>query len=228
LLEPEKNDTVPIRSSQATMTTAPLLKKQHTGGRPPRDAVDALDARLIECAARLFMERGYSGTAIEAVAAEAGIGKNTIYRRYATKTALFQAVVDQQIQRLLPAPDDITSGTLEAALRQLAVTLVKAALDPETTAFQRLIIAEAERFPEIAAICLERAFRPAIGMARAVLERSSGHSFADLEFAAEQFVAAVVYGPHLKALMGQREFTSTLQIARYAERTVDRFLRGWR
>ncbi len=227
MLEPEKNDTVPIRYSQATMTTSPALKKLHSGGRPTRDAVEALGARLTDCAARLFMERGYAGTAIEAVAAEAGVGKNTIYRRYATKADLFQAVVDEQILRLLRAPEDVASGTPERALRQLAVTLVKAALDPETTAFQRLIIAEAERFPEIAAICLDRAFRPAIAMARAVLERTSKPG-TDLDFAADQFVAAVVYGPHLQALMGRRQFASAEEIERYAERAVDLFVKGWR
>ena len=180
---------------------------------------------MIACAARLFMERGYAGVSIEAIAAAAGVGKNTIYRRYATKADLFQAVVDDQIRARLRAPEEIEDGDLESRLNRLAVLLVEAALNPETTAFQRLIIAEAERFPEIAAICLERAFRPAIALARSVLE-ASGHG--DPDFAAQQFVAAVVYGPHLDALMGRRSLNSDAEIARYARNAVTLFLMGWR
>jgi len=202
------------------------ITKKRSGGRPPRGALEELDARVIACAARLFTERGYAGVSIEAVANEAGVGKNTIYRRYATKTDLFQAVVDDQIRERLKTPEEIEDGDLESRLNRLAVLLVEAALNPETTAFQRLIIAEAERFPEIAAICLDRAFRPAIALAKLVLETDAGQ--VDPAFAAQQFVAAVVYGPHLDALMGRRSLNSDAEIARYAENAVTLFMKGWR
>jgi TetR/AcrR family transcriptional repressor of mexJK operon len=206
------------------------IRKSHSGGRPPRDAVEELAARVIACAARLFMERGYAGVSIEAVAAEAGVGKNTIYRRHATKADLFQAVVDEQIRVRLRAPDGIEAGDLAGSLRRLAILLVAAALNPETTALQRLMIAEAVRFPEIAAICLDRAFRPAIAMARSVLVQHAGPQAkpADLDFAAEQFVAAIVYGPHLHALLGRRDLTTAKAVESYADRAVAFFLGGWR
>ena len=206
------------------------IRKSHSGGRPPRDAALELAARVIACAGRLFMERGYAGVSIEAVAAEAGVGKNTIYRRHATKADLFQAVVDEQIRILLRAPDGIEAGDLAGSLRRLAILLVAAALTPETTALQRLMIAEAVRFPEIAAICLDRAFRPAIAMARSVLEQHAGNrpKLADLDFAAEQFVAAIVYGPHLHALLGRRDLTTAEAVGLYADRAVTLFLGGWR
>lgn len=207
------------------MPGSDITKKARSGGRPPRGALEELDARMIARAARLFMARGYAGVSIEAVASAAGVGKNTIYRRYATKAGLFQAVVDDQIRARLRAPEEIAEGDLESRLTQLAVLLVEAALNPETTAFQRLIIAEADRFPEIAAICLDRAFRPAIALARSVLEHEADRG--DLDFAAQQFVAAVVYGPHLDALMGRRSLHSDADIARYARDAVTLFLKGW-
>jgi AcrR family transcriptional regulator len=206
------------------------IRKSHSGGRPPRDAVEELAARVIACAARLFMERGYAGVSIEAVAAEAGVGKNTIYRRHTTKADLFQAVVDEQIRVRLRAPEGIAAGDLASSLRRLSILLVAAALNPETTALQRLMIAEAVRFPEIAAICLDRAFRPAIAMARSVLQQHAGNRAApaELDFAAEQFVAAIVYGPHLHALLGRRDLTTAEAVQQYADRAVTLFLGGWR
>jgi AcrR family transcriptional regulator len=201
-------------------------------GRPTRDAADRLSAHVVACAARLFLRNGYAGASIEAVAAEAGVGKNTIYRRYATKSDLFQAVVDHQMQIVLPPPDTAaaTDEDLTAGLRRIGALLVKAALNPETTALQRLIIAEAERFPELSAICLDRAFSPAIAIARVVLELHAAPETdaPRLDFAAEQFVANMVYGPHLHALMGHRALTSPEAIALYVDNALTLFLSGWR
>jgi AcrR family transcriptional regulator len=209
-------------------TLQPLRKN----GRPTRDAADRLTAHVVACAARLFLRNGYAGASIEALAAEAGVGKNTIYRRYATKSDLFQAVVDHQMQIVLPPPDTAAGADedLTAGLRRIAALLVKAALDPETTALQRLIIAETERFPELSAICLDRAFSPAIAIARAVLKGSAapGTDAKALDFAAEQFIANMVYGPHLHALMGHRALGSSDEIARYVDNALALFLNGWK
>jgi len=204
---------------------APLRKS----GRPSHAAAGRLTAHVVACAAELFMRLGYAGTAIEAVAAEAQVGKNTIYRRFATKSDLFEAVVEQLMRAVLPPLESIASGgDAPAALRRLGINLVEAALTPETTALQRLIIAEAERFPEIAAICIDRAYKPAIAMARAILVHAAPHPKTDeeLEFVAEQFVASVAYGPHLYALLGRRRFSSRQEIAAYVDRALGIFLEG--
>ncbi|HLG88117.1 MAG TPA: TetR/AcrR family transcriptional regulator [Alphaproteobacteria bacterium] len=200
-------------------------------GRPPRDEAEELTQHIVATAAALFIRGGYAGTSIEAVAQEAQVGKNTIYRRYSTKPDLFQAVVDREMEIVLPPIETIITGEDPTAiLRHLATTLVEAALRPETTALQRLVIAEAERFPEIAAICIARANEHAIAFARAVLERlrkDGVRASAELDFAAEQFVACVAYGPHIYALHGRRDLATRRQIARYVERVVALFMNGW-
>ena len=199
-------------------------------GRPTRQAADRLTEHIVACAAEQFMRHGYAGAAIEAVAAEAKVGKNTIYRRYPTKSDLFQAVVDLQMRAVLPPLERIAADDdPRDALRRLAISLVEAALKPETVALQRMIIAETDRFPEISAICIERAFAPAIAIARAVLERmGAGRAgAADPGFAAEQFVAGIAFGPHLYALLGRRDLTTREEIAQYVDRALGLFLGGW-
>ena len=51
------------------------------------------DARLLDVATTLFMERGFDGTSIDAVAEAAGISKPTVYARYRDKRDLFAAVL---------------------------------------------------------------------------------------------------------------------------------------
>jgi AcrR family transcriptional regulator len=68
-----------------------------TGLRPrvgrPRDP--ACDVAILQATLDLFAAEGYAAVSMEGVAARAGVGKATIYRRYATKAELVVAAVRQ-------------------------------------------------------------------------------------------------------------------------------------
>src|SRR5258707_6897101 len=68
------------------------------GGRPTREEAVRRDARLLEVATTLFMERGFDGTTIDAVAEAAGVSKPTVYARYRDKRDLFAAVLRGRIR----------------------------------------------------------------------------------------------------------------------------------
>jgi AcrR family transcriptional regulator len=53
----------------------------------------ATRARIIDAAGRLFVERGYAGTTIPDIAAEAGVAVETVYRSAAGKAGLLAAAV---------------------------------------------------------------------------------------------------------------------------------------
>ncbi|WP_326948821.1 TetR/AcrR family transcriptional regulator [Amycolatopsis sp. NBC_01307] len=67
----------------------------------PRDT--GLDLAILDATLRLLVEVGYDQLSIEAVAAEAGVGKPTIYRRYAGKAALVAAAVEHRAASAPPA-----------------------------------------------------------------------------------------------------------------------------
>ena len=54
----------------------------------------ATRAHLVDVATRLFAERGYDGTSIEAVLAEAGVSRGSLYHHFPGKDALFWAVLE--------------------------------------------------------------------------------------------------------------------------------------
>lgn len=64
-----------------------ILSKRAAQGRATR-------VQLIEVATRLFAERGYEDTSIEAVLAAAGVSRGALYHHFAGKDALFEAVVE--------------------------------------------------------------------------------------------------------------------------------------
>lgn len=69
--------------------------------KPPRDRrarqAAATRARIVEAAGRLFAERGYAATTIDAVAAEADVAVETVYARFKNKRNLLAAYLDVSI-----------------------------------------------------------------------------------------------------------------------------------
>src|SRR6266567_649583 len=113
--------------------------------------------RLRVAAHRLFLQQGYLATSIDAILAEAGISsKETLYRHYANKEALFVDVLAHltlsqpgfsEKLAALPAPHDLPS--LRQSLTQLAREILSMMSQPGYLALVRIIIAEAPRFPQL-------------------------------------------------------------------------------
>lgn len=76
--------------------TPPRRRAAHLG--PERRRPLVLDAAL-----RLFAERGYRGTSMEAIAAAAGVTKPVVYECFPGKEPLFRALLEREEQRLLDA-----------------------------------------------------------------------------------------------------------------------------
>lgn len=85
--------------------------KRPASGRPvgrPRDPAKA--RAILDAGWSLFLERGVEGTSIEAIAAEAGVSKATLYSHFPDRAALFEAAVRREMERIeraqgLPASD---------------------------------------------------------------------------------------------------------------------------
>src|SRR5438477_215898 len=56
---------------------------------------EATRSQLIAIATRMFAERGYEDTSIEAVLREAGVSRGSLYHHFASKEALFEAVAEE-------------------------------------------------------------------------------------------------------------------------------------
>jgi AcrR family transcriptional regulator len=122
-------------------------------GRPPKQLAGEVEERILEAARQIFLERGFEGASIEEIAGAARSGKPTIYARFPNKGALFAAVVSRTILfRIEQFKTDVPSGaTIEERLAKLADTLLQWVMVPNSVGLIRLAIAEARRFPDLAA-----------------------------------------------------------------------------
>jgi len=78
----------------------------------PRDP--ACDAAILQATLDLFAEHGYSGVSMDGVAARAGVGKATIYRRYSSKAELVVEAVrcGAQLEDRLPDTGDLRADLI--------------------------------------------------------------------------------------------------------------------
>ncbi|HEY6422699.1 MAG TPA: helix-turn-helix domain-containing protein [Pseudonocardiaceae bacterium] len=99
---------------------------------PPRERADAARNRrkILDAATRLFAARGVDAVSLDAVAAEAGVGKGTVFRRFGDKSGLAAALLDEQERRLQQAmlfgPPPLGPGAPPA---QRAIAFTRAYLD---------------------------------------------------------------------------------------------------
>jgi AcrR family transcriptional regulator len=140
------------------MNKAAVIEKRATPrraarpGRPPRELAGEVDARILDAARRVFLDRGLAGASIDEIASLASAGKPTIYARFPGKEALFAAVVIRNVEHNLArfGSEPPSGATIEERLAGVAASLLRWALGGDTIDLMRLGIAEARRFPNLA------------------------------------------------------------------------------
>jgi AcrR family transcriptional regulator len=123
-----------------------------TAGRPRASEAEARTQELVEIAARLFLEKGYSKVSLEMIAKQARVAVRTIYVKFGGKAGLFTAVINAGC-----APFFATMHDMETAVRPLRDMLLDFGLrfgqlvaSPQVLAVHRMVIAESMSNPELA------------------------------------------------------------------------------
>lgn len=99
---------------------------------------------ILDVAVRSFLANGYSRTSVDSIAAEAGVGKQTVYSYFDTKEGLFLAAVvhAREAQRATLVETSVDPAVPAAGLSALARVCLKVILDPTVSALRRLTIGE--------------------------------------------------------------------------------------
>lgn len=177
-------------------------------------------AAVLTAAAELVAEVGYGGTTVEAIAARAGVGKQTIYRWWPSKGAVvfdaFLAASEHEGGLALPDTGDLAAD-LRAVLRPTSDELA----DPGADRTFRALLAEILNDPALHAEYRARLLDPLLEATRDRLRkaREAGQLApdADLDLAIELF-----YGP----LNYRWQFRLGPLTHEHADRLVDAALRA--
>ena len=213
------------------------IRRAASGGRPTREEAVERDRRILAIAASLFEQRGFEGTTIDALAEAAGVGKPTLYARFRDKGELFAAVFRMRVETVLApvaaeadaAAERHEQTDLPRVLRTIGVLLLERSLSPDSIALNRVIVAEAQRFPELAQLAHAEGWLRCNGLVAELL-RSYAQAGAieispDAEQTAELFLCLVL-GRKQRSVMLGLDAPDRESIDRWVHRSVDVFLNG--
>jgi TetR/AcrR family transcriptional repressor of mexJK operon len=117
----------------------------------PKVMSDAVQRdRIVEGARKLLLEKGYGRTTTDDVAAGCRISKQTLYRHFPGKLALFAAIVDSHRQSMLALPGNYGNLPLDRALEKIFRIDIDPQADRERVALLRLVVVESQQYPELA------------------------------------------------------------------------------
>jgi TetR/AcrR family transcriptional regulator len=182
---------------------------QHTEQAPKRERRKfARPGELLDAALDLFVEKGFSATRVDEVAARAGVSKGTLFLYFQSKEDLFKAVVRENIANKFPTWQEefITfEGTSADMLRYALTSWWERIGKTRASGITKLVMSEAQNFPEIAAFYQEEVIQPGNAMIRRILERgvqSGEFREMDLEQAVHIIVAPMIFLMMWKHSMG--------------------------
>ena len=140
-------------------TSLPASTTRRSPGRP-RSA--AAHQAILDATVQLLSEVGFAATTVEAVAARAGVGKATVYRRWPSKVPLVVEALDARATEQVPLP---CTGSVRGDLSEFLFSLVDTMTGPDGRLVAPLL-AEISRNQELA----EAFRRDLVAPRRAVLE----------------------------------------------------------
>jgi AcrR family transcriptional regulator len=139
----------------ASARPAPKVRQRRKEARP---------GEIVQIALECFLEAGFEATKLDEIARRGGFAKGTIYVYFQTKEDLFRAVVKEVMDKNLAglATTAAFDGPFEEMLPAFLAELVETVLASRAPAMLKLILREADRFPDLARIWFEHAVLPVI------------------------------------------------------------------
>ncbi|MES2246756.1 MAG: TetR/AcrR family transcriptional regulator [Pseudomonadota bacterium] len=203
--------------------------------QPAEKRSDRKRRLILEAASTVFLDRGYNGTTMDEVATLAGVSKPTLYRHFTDKERLYAAIiqltaddVDKVIQLVAGSLADASHP--REALQGLARKLVTALMQPELLRLRRLVIANAERFPEVARAWFAQGFERVLATLAASFERYAQRGLLKVDdplLAANHFTGLLLWIPLNRAMFTGDHASDPAELERYANAAVDAFLSGY-
>lgn len=184
-----------------TATAEPTSKRERRKESRPGELLDA--------ALALFVEKGFTATKAEEVAARAGVSKGTLFLYFESKEELFKEVIRKNITHLFPTWNEAFTqfnGSSADMLRYAMTSWWENIGSTSASGIPKLVMSEAQNFPEIAAFYQQEVIVPGNALLRKILARgvdSGEFRPLDLDHAVHTIVAPMIFLMMWKNSMGR-------------------------
>ena len=192
---------------------------------------------ILNAATEVFLRGGYLGANMDEIAALSEVSKQTVYKHFSSKEALFVEIVSgmtntagdnvhNQLPQLPERADQLEKFLFEYAHKQLTIVLT-----PRLMQLRRLVIAEVGRFPELARVLYERGPQRAMQSLGATFQRLAERGLLRIDdpmVAASHFNWLVMSEALNRAmLMGDDAIPTPVELRRQAADGVRVFLAAY-
>ena len=157
----------PVILDQGPGTETEAGPGRETSRRPGRPRSEQAEQAIIEATLDLFAEQGFEGVCVEAVAARAGVGKATIYRRWPNTEELLLAAFSS-LKSPFPEPKGVS---VRDDLLAMVEVMCADKADPRKSRRYALLLGEGEKYPRLMARYKETIVEPRRDAMRAVIRR---------------------------------------------------------
>ena len=210
------------------MASAPRPRPRPAHARLPGQA---RRHQIIETAAALFSQKGFGGTTTRQVAEAAGISETTIFKHFATKEDLYDAIIEAKTQTgaiLESAEPAARRGDDAEVLRALAHGMIKRTQE-DPTLMRLLLFSALERHALSDMFFRSRVKRVDEFLCRYIAGRVAAGAFRPVDplQAAWNFIGMIAYHLLYQEVFGQKP-PAHLTTERAIDEMVDLFLRGVR
>ena len=190
----------------------------------------AKEQEVLDVATEYFLQHGYRGASINAMARSSGISKESIYRYFSSKQQLFEAVIGRELieyRRGLHRLDTLRSMDLRTALITVSETILGIITTDRTQALRRLIFDEATRSPEVGQHYYKIGAAQAYTVLESVLETHAHESDFDIPTLARHFAAMLCWRMTLERQCAVRTQPTQEEIAEQSAAVVDDFMKAF-
>ena len=189
---------------------------------------------ILNAATHFFLEKGFLGTNMEEIAKEATVSKQTVYKHFANKEALFSKIITNLTTRKTIESyknikfemevTDVRKFLVEYSIRELT-----ALLTPEVIQIRRLVIGEADRFPNLAALYFKNGPQVAFDKLSVLFTKFCKRGLLeifDIKKAAEDFNWLILSAYMNKTMfLGNSALPNQKEIRKQAKHSVSIFLK---
>ena len=211
-----------------------------TGRAAAKPLTESRSARkrraILHAATEVFLEQGFAGASMDAIARAAGVSKPTVYNHFADKQELFEHIVNDLVavitqpfyEQIVNLSDD---GDLAKRLRELGGLLLTGVMQPTNLRLRRLVIGEASRFPDLGRAYERQGPGRALAAWTTAFKRLADEGLLRLQdpaLAAAHFQALVLTTPLNHAMLtGDDRPPEATQLKRYTDSAVNVFLAAY-
>ena len=208
-----------------------VVPERRGRGRPQLRSDDETRAVIYEAARFEFAQRGFAAASIADVACRAGVSTKTLYRLIPTKLALFEGMVTDRMDRFVSIVNlgACDGRDIRSALETALLTCADLVLAAEVIAIQRIILAEGDKFPDLAGMFYEKAMQRTVGVLAAwlgVQQKRGRLVLDDVQAAAGMLLGMFMFQPQRDVMFGRRPVPSRSELEARARTCAALFLSG--